>query len=147
MSFFPKNMIVVPVDFSEESLAAVDLGLELVDHPAHLVVIHVQPDVTFPELAEMWDDSQASEQHRKAEQALADRFPGEKYQDLRFEVALGDPGSQIVQTAEKHHAELIVMPSHGRAGLSHLLIGSVAERVTRLAHCPVLVLRGEASTE
>ena len=43
--------------------------------------------------------------------------------------------------AQEKHAELIVIPSHGRTGITRLLIGSVAERVVRLAHCPVLVLR------
>ena len=54
---------------------------------------------------------------------------------------LGDPGHQIAEFAKEAGAGLIVMPSHGRTGLTHLLIGSVAERVVRFAHCPVLVLR------
>ena len=45
--------------------------------------------------------------------------------------------------ADEWGADLIVMPSHGRSGVKRLLIGSVAERVVRLAHCPVLVLRDE----
>lgn len=141
MSMFPKKSVVVPVDFSDESMAAVDVGLELVDQPSHLTVIHVQSDVTFAELAELWDTSEDSERTVKAEEALASRFPGEKYKDVQFVVAMGDPGTVIVDRAKKNDAELIVMPSHGRTGLTHLLIGSVAERVTRLADCPVLILR------
>jgi nucleotide-binding universal stress UspA family protein len=56
-------------------------------------------------------------------------------------VRFGDPGREIAAHAEELHAELIVMPSHGRTGLSRLFIGSVAERVVRLAHCPVLILK------
>lgn len=141
MSLFPKKSVVVPVDFSDASMAAVDVGLELVDQPSHLTVIHVQSDVTFAELAELWDTSEDAERNVKAEEALASRFPGAKYKDVQLVIEMGDPGSQIVECARKRDAELIVMPSHGRTGLSHLLIGSVAERVTRLAHCPVLILR------
>jgi nucleotide-binding universal stress UspA family protein len=57
------------------------------------------------------------------------------------EVRIGDPGAEIVKVATELKAGLIVMPSHGRTGLKHLLLGSVAERVVRTATCPVLVLR------
>ena len=51
------------------------------------------------------------------------------------------PATEIAKYAEEHHTDLIVLPSHGRTGLARLMIGSVAERVVRLAHCPVLVIR------
>ena len=54
---------------------------------------------------------------------------------------IGDAGSEIVSYADRVSAELIVIPSHGRSGIKHLLMGSVAERVVRHAHCPVLVLK------
>ena len=63
------------------------------------------------------------------------------FEKVDFQVRFGDPGREIAAFAEKLHAELIVMPSHGRTGLSRSLIGSVAERVVRLAHCPVLILK------
>ena len=56
-------------------------------------------------------------------------------------VRFGDPASEIVDFASGIAADIIVLPSHGRTGLTHLLIGSVAERVIRLAKCPVLVLK------
>ena len=61
---------------------------------------------------------------------------------MHVDVEFGDPGNQIVDFAERISAELIVIPSHGRTGIERLLLGSVAERVARLAPCPVLVLRG-----
>ena len=63
----------------------------------------------------------------------------------KFDIAcqIGDPGSEIVSFANEVNANMIIMPSHGRTGISRLLIGSVAERVLRLASCPVLVLRGD----
>ena len=63
------------------------------------------------------------------------------FAQVDFHVRFGDPGREIAAFAESQHADLIVMPSHGRTGLSRILIGSVAERVVRLAHCPVLILK------
>jgi nucleotide-binding universal stress UspA family protein len=72
---------------------------------------------------------------------LRQRLSSSRYAGIHVTVAIGDAGHEIVALAEKVHADLLVMPSHGRTGLKRLLIGSVAERVVRLAHCPVLVLR------
>jgi nucleotide-binding universal stress UspA family protein len=57
----------------------------------------------------------------------------------------GAPAKRIVEHAGETHADLIVMGTHGRTGLGHLLLGSVAERVARTATCPVLTWRGPAS--
>jgi len=59
---------------------------------------------------------------------------------LQIDILFGDAGHEIAKLAERQGAELIVLPSHGRTGIKRLLIGSVAERVVRLAHCPVLIL-------
>ena len=59
-------------------------------------------------------------------------------------VVVGSPFRKIIETAEAEHVDLIVMATHGRTGLSHLLIGSVAERVVRTAPCPVLTIRPPA---
>jgi nucleotide-binding universal stress UspA family protein len=55
--------------------------------------------------------------------------------------AVGRPFEEIVRFAKEHQIDLIVIGSHGRRGLSHLLLGSVAERVVRIAGCPVLTVR------
>ena len=57
---------------------------------------------------------------------------------------MGSPSLKIVETAEAEHVDLIVMATHGRTGLSHLMVGSVAERVVRTAPCPVLTIRPAA---
>jgi universal stress protein A len=61
--------------------------------------------------------------------------------DVTRLVALGVPYQKILETATAESADLIVMATHGRTGLGHLVIGSVAERVVRLAPCPVLTIR------
>ena len=63
------------------------------------------------------------------------------HKDLNFTALFGDPGYEIGRFAEEKNAGLVVISSHGRQGISRLLLGSVAERVVRLSPCPVLVLR------
>ena len=55
----------------------------------------------------------------------------------------GDPGEAIVAAADSENADLIVVGSHGRSGVSRFLIGSVSDHVVRHAHCPVMVVRGK----
>jgi nucleotide-binding universal stress UspA family protein len=57
------------------------------------------------------------------------------------EVAMGQPADTIVRVAQERGADLIVMSTHGRTGLQHVLMGSVAEKVVRLAPCPVLTVK------
>lgn len=59
----------------------------------------------------------------------------------KVEVATGHPAEAIVRVALERAADLIVMGTHGRTGLQHVLLGSVAEKVVRLAHCPVMTVR------
>ena len=68
-------------------------------------------------------------------------FTGPPFLGAHLHVLFGDPGHEIVDLASEIGAELIIMPSHGRRGVKRVLLGSVAERVARLAECPVLVLR------
>ena len=147
MSWLPKDKIVVPVDFSDQSIEAVDAGLSLVDRPASLHVIHVLPVLTDYEAGVLFNAVDEQARIRHTEQALRERLSAEKYAGFHSQVAFGDPGHEIAAYAEQIAADLIVLPSHGRTGLTRLLIGSVAERVVRLAHCPVLVLKAPAANK
>jgi nucleotide-binding universal stress UspA family protein len=64
-----------------------------------------------------------------------------EFAGLNLKTLFGDPGMVLTDYAQEINAELIVVSSHGRTGLTRLLLGSVAERIVRHAHCPVLVLR------
>ena len=141
MTWFPKKSVVVPVDFSAESIAAIDVGLALVDQPSHLHVLHVVIDITPLEAGEVWGVIDPQTRLDQMEMALKQRLADAKYNGIQQAVVMGDPAHGIANFAEEKKAELIVIPSHGRTGITRLLIGSVAERVVRLAHCPVLVLR------
>ena len=141
MSWFPRQNVIVPVDFSDEAFAALDTALELVEQPEHVHVVHVLEKLTPMEPGMMWGSIDDQTRKQRAQNVLSDRLSEGKYKGIKIEAVVGDPGHEIADFAKSVSADLIVMPSHGRRGLPHLLIGSVAERVLRLAHCPVLVLR------
>ena len=147
MSWLPKNKVVVPVDFSDQAVDAAHAARSLVEKGSSLYVIHVLPVLTDYEAGVLFNtvDDQARIQH--AEQALRDRLSAAEYAGFHPQIAFGDPGHEIADYAEQIGADLIVLPSHGRTGLTRLLIGSVAERVVRLAHCPVLVLKAPVEKE
>ena len=141
MSWFPKRTVVVPVDFSDDSLAAVDTALELVAEPSGVQVVHVLPEASMMDPDPVWLEIDNANRAERTVEALQQRLPGEKYEKIQFEVEFGDPGYRIADFAQRVVADLIVIPSHGRTGLGRMLLGSVTERVIRLSHCPVLVLR------
>jgi nucleotide-binding universal stress UspA family protein len=141
MPWFPKQRVVVPIDFSDESFAALDVGLQLVEMPNQVSIVHVIQDITPLEAGEVWGVVDPMARIENARNALRQRLSAEKYSSVLLEVILGDPAHGIAEFAQQTGAQLIVIPSHGRRGLTRLLMGSTAERVVRLAHCPVLVLR------
>ncbi|HEY4760612.1 MAG TPA: universal stress protein [Thermoguttaceae bacterium] len=141
MNWLPRKTIVVPIDFSDNSFRALDTSLELVDDPRHLHVIHVLPIITPNEPGVIWEmiDDQSRITH--ASDALKNKLTARKADGSQIIIRFGDPGHQIVDYAQEIHADLIVISSRGQTGLTRLLMGSVAEKVVRLAHCPVLVLK------
>ena len=142
MSWLPKSKVVVPIDFSDESLAALELARDtFVQSAENLYAVHVLPTLMPADPGVIWETVDDNTRRRHAEQALQERLTGGKWNGLNIEIAVGDAGTEIADFAKDTKAELVIMPSHGRTGLKHLLIGSVAERVVRLSHCPVLVLR------
>ena len=150
--------ILVPTDFSAPSDLALEYGKTLADQfGASLHLLHVVED---PFAAGAWSSemyvadtpqlraSLRLEAGKRLERCLppADR---DRYH-ATFEVITGSPASAIRDVAVDRHADLIVMGTHGRAGLTHLLLGSVAEKLVRTSPCPVLTVRGDghvAATE
>jgi nucleotide-binding universal stress UspA family protein len=141
MAYFPKRAVLVPTDFSSESLAAIEVGRKLVDQPEHLHVIHVLIDIAPLEAGEVWGVVDPQARTEQVEKALQEKLAAPQYAGIHTAVLMGEPAHGIAHYAQEKGIELIVIPSHGRTGITRLLIGSVAERVVRLAHCPVLVLR------
>ncbi|MCX8072498.1 MAG: universal stress protein [Candidatus Binatia bacterium] len=141
--------ILVPVDFSKDSLRAAEYARNFAaPFKAQLVLLHVIEPIYYASPADMYAASPnlalLIEEQRKAAEAqlqdLATKFAnqGAKVQTL---IKSGSPAQVIADTAKRIKADLIIMATHGRTGLAHALLGSVAERVVRLAPCPVLTVR------
>lgn len=142
MPWLPKQTIVVPVDFSDSSVPAMETALELVASPASIHAIYVMAELNERDPGVVWGNVDDAKRTKHATESLNKTFSDAKFQGYHPVIKIGDPGTEIVGYAAECGADLIVIPSHGKTGLEHLLLGSVAERVTRLAKCPVLVLRG-----
>ena len=139
--FLSGKTLVLPFDFSDAAVAAVDEAIRMSDENTRICMLHVlvpmhvlaiEPGI----VVDLGTDSRRIEGAVRAmrEQVKVDR-------PIEMAARIGDPGSEIVAHAKEINADLIVMPSHGRSGIKRLLLGSVAERVVRLAECPVMVLR------
>lgn len=142
--------ILVPFDFSEHSEKAFTWALAMAEKwVSRVVLLHVVPAPSYPplvtssyfDLADFESRLQADAEARAAE-FLAN--VNQQSVQIDTQVVVGEPFSDICRVADHTKADLIVMGSHGRTGLSHVLLGSVAERVVRHAPCPVLVVGKKA---
>jgi nucleotide-binding universal stress UspA family protein len=137
--------ILVPTDFSERSTAALDYASNLAATTgARLDIVHVDDLMDFAavsgaEGAYIQDLPERNQRELKAR--LAQIQPTSATVKYSHHFVEGVPSAEIVALADELPAELIVMSSHGRTGLSRLLMGSVAENVLRHAKCPVLVVK------
>ncbi|MBP90664.1 MAG: universal stress protein UspA [Planctomycetaceae bacterium] len=141
MKMLTTGKILVPVDFSEQSLAAVDVALEAAEDSSNVHVVHILPERQSGHPDAIWVAIDHAKLREHAIHELRNHLSDRKYEAVSLHIDFGDPGVRIAELAENLAANLIVLPSHGRTGIKRLLIGSVAERVVRCAHCPVLVLR------
>ncbi len=138
--------ILAPVDFSDCSDKAVAYAAELADKlRADLSLLYVVPDLTLampdavmpvPVATPDMDDLV------KSGRESLDKMIAEKKLTATGDVRIGSAAAEIVDAAKEAAADLIVIGTHGRGGLAHLLLGSVAEKVVRTAPCPVLTVRG-----
>ena len=140
--------ILVPCDFTKHSEQAFMWALGFAEHwGAKVRLFNVVPlfaHTVYPEGTSLLDLPRIeAEMVAGAEQQLHKLVATKESTAVKVECAavVGDPFWEICQEAERKHADLIVMGSRGRTGLSHVLLGSVAERVVRYAPCPVLVAR------
>ena len=140
----PLKKILCPTDFSEASYEALKAANELALHfSAELCLVHVlSPDVqTSPDLA--GSDLVLEEIEELDEKSLQDvvkqRIPKELH--TRQIVVPGEAADEIIRMSEEQKADLIVIATHGQTGCRRILLGSVADKVVRLAPCPVLTIR------
>jgi nucleotide-binding universal stress UspA family protein len=138
------QVILVPVDFEPASMKALNLAKDLAGKMgAEVVLLHVYqlPVYTYPGLEPTLlpgFHAEVSAAAARALEQLSARTGG-----LRALLREGDPASEILAAAGELKATLIVMGTHGRTGIAHLFLGSVAERVIRKSTVPVLTVRAE----
>lgn len=138
--------ILVPTDFSEHSLQAITYACELARRfAAELHLLHVAVPLAMPMPYMGTVSDEVFDPEKSARKALAElEHPGfETLSPVERIVRTGTPFVEIVRHAKENDIDLIVMGTHGRTGLVHALIGSVAEKVVRKASCPVLTVRPE----
>jgi universal stress protein A len=142
----PLKKLVCPTDFSEASQKALAEALELArEFTAELVLVHVIP--VLPPAPSDPNISFAVPEYERALHVDAERRLKEiaaqlagKGVPVRTAVGHGDAGTEIVRIANDEAADLIVIATHGVTGWRHAIFGSVAEKVVRLAHRPVLTV-------
>lgn len=158
--------VLVPTDFSEPALRALRYAVDVARlHQAKLTLLHVLPprsvtDVYYasasPEAPHSTGDPRLdallgspgpsdpavvrTDPDQAALTQLRDLMAGTLHSMWEAEVARGHPANAIVRFAQERDVDLIVMATHGRTGLQHMILGSVAEKVVRQAPCPVLTI-------
>jgi len=160
--------VLVPTDFSEPANHALRYAVEeAVVHRAKVTLLHVQPSdagtdvyyvtgspasgfeagldlVAGGRLGTAPVSEPTVVRHDYSEETLTrlrDLVPKAFRDTWEVEIAVGRPAEAIVRLALERNADLIVMGTHGRTGLKHMVLGSVAEKVVRLAPCPVLTVK------
>ena len=145
----PIKKILCPTDFSEPSYEAIKAAGELAFHfGSELSVLHVVSPVPLVPMGAEPSGFNVSLYERELEtsskRSLEEIIHQMEWKDLkvRLIVVRGNAADEIVRTAEGENADLIVIATRGRTGLDRLIFGSVAEKVVRVAKCPVLTVTG-----
>jgi nucleotide-binding universal stress UspA family protein len=142
----PFKKILVPVDFSPHSDAALDAALSLAKHyDASITLLHVFEPIALalPEGAGFYPTAQLTDAMHETERMLnvkRDELSPRAGKAVEVVQRNGSPPHEIVDFAKSRSFDLVVLGTHGRTGLAHMLIGSVAERVVRSAPCAVLTV-------
>lgn len=143
------STILVAVDFSDSSDNAFQLALSMANRfGAHLVILHVinepidlrgfyVPHISYEKLEEEIAEGAEKMMESFCRQHISD------FSDFESMIVPGMPHEQILTQAEEKGADLIVLGTHGRTGLDHVLFGSTAEKVVRKSKFPVLTVRLE----
>jgi len=143
--------ILCATDFSDTAETAWEVACELARvHQAELLLVHVfvelpvYPEVAVTTIQRVWE-----EQRLWIEQQLAERVEAAAARGLtaRYQLRTGTAPEEIARATADEAVELVVVGTHGRTGINRLLIGSVAERVVRVAPCPVLTVKPRPARE
>jgi universal stress protein A len=145
------DRILVPTDFSDFSRPAMQYGCAMAARfGAELHLLHVVPDpaMLVPEAAAFSVETMQAQSESLVRSALEtlQKLPPDNWENEKpvvREVRVGAAFMEIIDYARDNEIDLIVIGTHGRSGLMHVLMGSVAERIVRKAPCPVLTVKPE----
>ena len=148
------NTVLLTTDFSDTSRAAFDPAIDLAQkYGAKVVVMYVEDDhylsMVSDHVAIGMDAEHVWKVQHEISEARLDKMVEENlsgFVKAESEVRRGAPHDEIVRSALEHHADVIVMATHGRGFISHAIMGSTTERVIRQAPCPVLAINKAAGT-
>jgi len=144
------NKILCPIDFSENSEHALKYALTLaILTKADLQLLHVvEPILAYPQPAQLFEPVLNEVELTMKMEAAFHKQLDERVATLKKDhpkvtgkLVTGNTFLEIIQAARDGGVELIIMGTHGRTGLAHVLMGSVAEKVVREAPCPVLTVK------
>ncbi|HVW24480.1 MAG TPA: universal stress protein [Polyangiaceae bacterium] len=136
--------ILVPTDFGPTAAKALDLAVDLAKkYGATITLLHVYEVPVYPYPGTLVDIDFVTPIREAAQKELASAFDALKLRgvEARSELEFGVPWSVILDKAAHRKADLIVIGTHGRKGVMHAILGSVAEKVVRLSPIPVLTVR------
>lgn len=146
------RQILVPTDFSDPANAALKYARSLAEEfGSHLHLFHVVPEpyiypwgteVPALPLADLLAQSETLSNARLAELIPKDQAPKG---GLTTSTAIGTPVDRILDYINDSHIDMVVMGTHGRGPVGHLLLGSVAERIVRRSPVPVLTVKDDAT--
>lgn len=142
--------ILVPIDFSEYSLQALEYAKILAEKfEAEVILLKIVEPITFISditMSQINIPSIEKEFLQKAKEKITEitSILKDKYK-VTSVVKLGKPYAEIVEFARSENVDLIVIGSHGHAGVEHILFGSTTEKVIRKANCPVLIIKSKQS--
>jgi nucleotide-binding universal stress UspA family protein len=132
-----RKTILVPVDFSPQSKAALEYAAAFAkDSGAELLIVHAM-DLSIRRI----EGLEPVDALGGLDAALHDVKPTDESIPCAYRMLDGPPAQAILKIADEENVEMIVMGTHGRSGVPRLLMGSVAEAVVQKAKCPVLTLR------
>jgi len=141
-----RPIILVPTDFSTASDAALPHAEALAKQKsASLLILHVEEPPLAYGGGELYYGLPEPNSERILKM-LEDVRPADPTVAFTHRLTMGDPAGEIVRIAAEEGVEMIVLGTHGRSGMTRMLMGSVAESVVRRAPCPVLVYRAAAET-
>jgi nucleotide-binding universal stress UspA family protein len=138
--------VLVPIDFSEHADRALDYAVMWCRRlKGHLTLIHVIQSLSEVGIDRVTTLPAAHLETLERELTHHMQRYLQRVQDAGIEgdmiLVHGSPVDETIDTVKARHIDLIIMGSHGRTGVSHMLLGSMAEKLVRLAPCPVLVVR------